>query len=65
MQVSVESAEILRLSAFMDKGVLPFGGGLYEQPAVLLSAFSVVQEEQGLIQTELAKQAQKAQTKRL
>ncbi|MGR8917983.1 MAG: hypothetical protein ACU85V_00070 [Gammaproteobacteria bacterium] len=37
--------ELLRLHAFFEKGVLPFAGGLYDQPAMFVDAMAVIDDQ--------------------
>ena len=50
------SSEMLRLYRFWKEGVLPFAGGLYDQPEIIARAMAAVQARLDLLAVQAAEQ---------
>jgi hypothetical protein len=54
-----EYADIFEAYTWMEKGHLPYKGGLYEQPALLLECVSVIEQEVATDASRRLKRAKK------
>lgn len=54
MMITPESAEFLRLFGWYKSHVLPFGGGLYDQPNAFIEAMQIIEARWAMIEAERA-----------